>query len=218
MSAFAEHGIALVVMARAPELGRVKTRLAAAIGDAQAVAMYRQMLAITARAAAAWRGPVLLTTVGNATTFAGTGLEHCAQLPQPAGPLALRLAAALQAGLERAQRCIVIGSDCPALTVAALHRIAMLLDATPVAFGPAMDGGFWAIGASDVRVAEAVTAAAVPWSTDRTLAILRDELLGRGIASATGPMLADCDEPADLQAAIAAGHLRAAAALRCDDV
>ncbi|RZK60726.1 MAG: hypothetical protein EOO59_06710, partial [Hymenobacter sp.] len=54
MSASLEH---LLIFAREPVLGRVKTRLAAGIGPVAALATYRELLALTARAVAAAQVP-----------------------------------------------------------------------------------------------------------------------------------------------------------------
>lgn len=204
----AEAVTALVVLARAPQHGMVKTRLAAAISADAAMDVYRQLLATTARVADEWRGPRLLLLDGDAAMLGDTGLADLPRRSQPHGPLGERIAAALCRGLELAPRCIAIGSDCPALSRAALREVLARLDEAPVAFGPADDGGFWAIAAGDVRVAEVVGAAAVPWSTSATLQSLRAALDAAGLSSALGPRLADCDGPADLQRAIAAGLLR----------
>jgi uncharacterized protein len=197
----------LVVLARAPELGRVKTRLAAAVGPGAALRVYRQLLARTATAALAWPGPRLLASTGDATAFAGTGFEHLQRQEQASGDLGARIARGLANGLDRAEAALVIGSDCPALTTTHLAAVAELLASAPVAFGPADDGGFWAIAARDRRAVALLATLPVPWSSPTTLATLQHELAAAGLASVHGPALADLDTAEDLAAAIAAGSL-----------
>lgn len=198
----------LVVMAKAPEYGRVKTRLARTLGADAALQVYRELLAITATAAREWSGPVVLAVDGDAERFAAHDFPGAARVPQVGDGLGPRIAAALEAGLAHAAATVVIGSDCPRLTPAALHAVAALLAHAPVAFGPAADGGFWAIATNDARTAAVVASAPVPWSSADTLASLRQALAAAGLPSALGIELADLDDEHDLRAAVAAGLLR----------
>ena len=200
----------LVVMAKEPRLGRVKTRLAAAIGEQAALAIYEHLLRITGAAARAWRGPVVLAVDGDPDAFAGGGggdFAAAERVRQPAGGLGPRIATALQEGLARGGAVVVIGSDCPGLTAAALHDVAALLDRHPVAFGPATDGGFWSIATRDPRTAAVIGSAAIPWSSPATLGAARDALAAADLTAALGTVLADCDTHDDLRAAVAAGLL-----------
>jgi len=194
-------------MAKAPALGCVKSRLARDVGDARALAVYHQLLAVTAAAAARWTGPVLLASAGDEAHFADSAVEGLPREPQPDGELGVRIAAALRAGLARAEATIVIGSDCPGLSQDALAAVVAALDEAPVAFGPAADGGFWSIATTTEATANAVQRSQVAWSCADTLAELRAELHAEGLPSRVGPLLADCDTGADLQRAIADGLL-----------
>ncbi len=200
---------ALVILARAPELGRVKTRLAAGIGVAGALAVYRQLLAIVARAQAGWRGPVRLLTHGDDSAWTGTGLEHLPRRPQPEGGLGSRIAAAFAWGFAEADRAVVIGTDCPGLRLDHLAELADILQDFPIAFGPAQDGGYWGVACRDRAVVPVIAEDALPWSTERILAASRQRLDAAGVAHGQGATLADCDDAADLAAAIAAGFLTA---------
>lgn len=199
--------VSLVVLAKAPELGRVKSRLAASIGAEAALLVYRQLLAITAKVVDAWPGPVMLATTGDVARFEGGPLARCARMPQPAGDLGPRIAAALRSGLRCAGATIVIGTDCPGLGIAPLRIVAMALARAPVSFGPATDGGFWAIATSTANTADVLEHAKVAWSSASTLAEVREHLAQAGLRSGLGPELGDCDDLTDLREAIAAGLL-----------
>jgi rSAM/selenodomain-associated transferase 1 len=198
---------ALVLIARAPQHGRVKTRLAAGIGADAALAVYRQLLAIAATTAAAWRGPVLLAADGDAAAWNGSGLERLPRRAQPAGGLGGRIAAALRWGLECAPHAIAIGTDCPGLRPAHLQHLAAALAAAPVAFGPAADGGYWGMAVGSAPAIPLVAADDLPWSQPGLLAASRQRLAAAGLASATGDTLADCDDADDLAAAVRDGFL-----------
>jgi len=198
---------ALVIIARAPELGRVKTRLAAGIGEARALIVYRQLLEVVSVAQAVWSGPVLLTTGGDDAAWEGTGLAHLPRRAQATGGLGSRIAAALSWGIDAAGSAIAIGTDCPGLRHTHLQRLAALMATAPVAFGPAEDGGYWGVAASDPRAIPIIADDAMPWSTPDILQVSRQRLERAGIAHATGDTLADCDDADDLAAAVSAGFL-----------
>lgn len=198
---------ALVIIARAPEAGRVKTRLAASIGTAGALAVYRQLLDIVAEVQSGWRGPVLLTASGSDAAWADTGLARLPRRAQVEGGLGQRIAAALQWGLETSGRAIAIGTDCPGLRAVHLRRLAQALDTAPVAFGPAEDGGYWGVAVADARAIPVLSAETLPWSTPLLLQASHGRLATAGIAHATGDTLADCDDADDLAVAASAGFL-----------
>ena len=198
---------ALVIIARAPEAGRVKTRLAADIGVSAALAVYRQLLGIVAQVQSGWAGPVLLTSTGAADAWIGTGLEHLPRRAQADGGLGCRIAAALQWGLAHRDRAIAIGTDCPGLTTAHLSRLAAAVPHAPVAFGPAADGGYWGVAVADPAAIPIFADDALPWSTPGILRASRQRLAEAGFSSAITDTLADCDDADDLAAAASAGFL-----------
>lgn len=192
---------ALVILARAPVPGRAKRRLAADLGEEAAHRIYCDLLAITAREARDWPGPVCVLVDGADSLPAALGFGGIPVSAQPGGSLGERLQAALMAGLAAAGRAIVIGSDCPGLTAAALSAVDRLLDGHDAAFGPTRDGGFWAVGAKSPEAAAAVADPAIPWSSPETLRRCVEALRARGVAAASGPELDDVDTAADLERA-----------------
>ena len=198
---------ALVIIARAPEMGRGKSRLAADIGPAGALDVTRQLLARLAVTQAAWNGPVLLCSSGDDAGWAQTGLAHLPRQKQPDGDLGMKIAAALQWGLAHAPRAIAIGTDCPALRPQHVRELVASLAQAPVAFGPARDGGYWGIAVADPQVIPLVTGADLPWSTPHLLGETVRRLVASGVISARGPLLADCDTLTNLREAVLAGLL-----------
>jgi glycosyltransferase A (GT-A) superfamily protein (DUF2064 family) len=113
-------------------------------------------------------------------------------VPQCGGPLDERLAHAFAAVRGPA---LLIGMDTPQVTPALLTVDWSAADA---AFGPAADGGFWALG---LRVPDPALLRGVPMSTARTGAVQRARLLAAGLRVADLPRLRDVDTAADAVAA-----------------
>ncbi len=201
----------VVVFGRAPEAGRVKTRLAAALGDAAAAEAYRAVLEHTLREAVASGFSVALALAepaGPGAAWApppGVGVEL-----QPAGDLGVRMAAAFAAHFASGAGIVVlVGSDIPRLDAGVLRRAAQACGRTPVVLGPAVDGGYVLVAQRAPGVA---MFAGVPWSSPGTLAATRARLGRLGVSHEELEALRDIDTGDDLGAALAdpalAGGLR----------
>jgi uncharacterized protein len=190
--------VALVVIAKAPAPGRSKTRLCPPCTPAQAAALaeaaLRDTLAAVATAPARRR---LLALDGSADGWLPEGLEV---VPQVEGGLGARLAAALEAAGGPA---LVVGMDTPQLSAADLVAAAApLADGhADAVLGPALDGGYWAIG---LRAPDARAFAGVPMSSTRTCAVQHQRLRELGLDVAMLHELRDVDDIADARAVAAA--------------
>jgi uncharacterized protein len=206
----------ILVMAKAPVPGRVKTRLAAAIGcDAAArVAAAALLDTVAACEQAVGAGRCRLAVdgdLGSAVDAAQlrAALAGWTVVPQSGDSLGDRIAAAC-GGV--AADVVQIGMDTPQVTAALLDRAARLLVDHDAVLGPAEDGGWWLLGLR--QPARATAIAAVPMSTPETGALTRQALADAGLSVATAPTLRDVDHVADLHAvaALAPGSRTAAAA------
>lgn len=138
----------LLIFARYPELGRVKTRLAAGIGNEAALQVYRELLAHTQAvvaplAAHKW---LWLAEAGPAAdrTDPWTGYEP---MPQPVGDLGHRMHSAFAHAFDQgATATVIIGTDCPGLATAHLREAYAALETHDVVLGPATDGGYYLLG------------------------------------------------------------------------
>lgn len=135
----------LIVFARAPELGRVKTRLARTLGDARALALYRAFLDDVCALASSGVADRVLLAVAGAIDHADlpSGIERIAQAE---GDLGARMHAAIARFSTEGPVCIV-GTDSPALERAWLSEAFLALARVDVTLGPTLDGGYWLIGA-----------------------------------------------------------------------
>ena len=198
---------ALLVIAKAPVPGRVKTRLTPPCTPEQAAALARAALEDTLAAARAVERDVrrVLVLDGQPGDWLPEGFEV---VPQRGDGLAERLAAAFE---DAAGPAFLVGMDTPQLTPALLAEGLDAVAGGEAAFGAALDGGYWGIGLHepDARVFEGV-----PMSAGNTGAVQRARLAILGLRTRSLPPLRDIDTIADARAvALEAPESRLAAAL-----
>lgn len=160
----------LIIFARAPEYGSVKTRLAKDIGKQKALDFYTSTLKTLLTNMDDKRWSLTVSTASaSATTHEFFKNQHT--LVQSDGDLGHRMATVLDH--FRGSPRVIIGSDIP--SIRPLHIVSAfeaLLD-HDVVFGPAFDGGFWLVGCSADFTADLSTDGLfmknVSWSTDRAL-------------------------------------------------
>jgi rSAM/selenodomain-associated transferase 1 len=118
-------------------------------------------------------------------------------MPQSKGSLGERLAhsfaTSFTAGMKRV---IIVGSDCPFLTLEILAYGFDLLQNNDRVIGPAHDGGYYLIGLSKP---DQLLWAGIDWGTDKVLQQTIEIARNRGLKLALLPSLADIDRPEDLQ-------------------
>lgn len=166
---------ALLVIAKAPRPGAVKTRLVPPCTPAQAAALARAALADTLAAAAAVCGAsrVVLALDGDPAGIVPDGIEV---VPQADGTLDRRLAGAFEAVGGPA---LLIGMDTPQVGAGELDDALVTLcrPGVDAVLGPAPDGGFWAIG---LRRPGPDAFVGIPMSTPRTGRLQHRRLVERG--------------------------------------
>ncbi|WP_328416346.1 DUF2064 domain-containing protein [Streptomyces violaceus] len=193
----------LLVIAKEPRPGRVKTRLTPPFTPREAASLAEASLADTLDAVAATPADRrVLVLDGEPGPWLPAGFEVVRQC---AGGLDERLADAFA-------RCtgpaLLIGMDTPQVTPELLTVDFGEQDAW---FGPAEDGGFWALGLADPDPA---LLRGVPMSTPVTGAVQRERLALAGLRVRDLPRLRDVDTAADAEAvALLAPHGRFAARL-----
>lgn len=190
----------LLVFAKAPVAGRVKTRLAAAYGCQGAAMRYRQLLRRTlATAVQARAAPVELWMAPSRAHpwLAARAREQGMTLRvQRTGDLGQRMHRALQWTLRTAPFAAIIGGDCAALAPWQLQRAFDWLAAgADAVFGPAEDGGYVLVG---LRRPQPMLFQAVPWGSPEVMAASRKRLRRLGLCWAELPLSFDIDRPADL--------------------
>ncbi|AEV85599.1 hypothetical protein ACWT_4577 [Actinoplanes sp. SE50] len=183
--------IQLLVMAKAPVPGRVKTRLCPPCTPEQAAAIAAAALADTLATAS--------TLPARRHTLVLDG-----EYPVPPGwacvrqrgdGLGERLANAFADTALPGVPALLIGMDTPQLTAALLRAAATRLRNEGAVLGPARDGGWWALGLP--IAAYATVLPAVPMSTAETGELTLAALRARGVEPTLLPTLRDVDTAAD---------------------
>jgi rSAM/selenodomain-associated transferase 1 len=181
----------IVVLAKAPIPGRVKTRLsppytleqAALVGEAA----LRDTLVAASGSGACHR---VLVLDGEPGHWVPAGWRVVAQA---GGDLGARLDAAFRSVRHPA---LLVGMDTPQLRAADIDHALQVLDdpVTDAVVGPALDGGYWAIG-----FRRPVTAAfqGVPMSTTSTYAAQYARLVALGLRVGVLPWMRDVDRHVD---------------------
>jgi rSAM/selenodomain-associated transferase 1 len=180
----------VVVIAKAPVAGTVKTRLSPALSPRSAAAVAAAALADTLDAVRAAPTARRVLALAGVLPSLPPGFEV---ITQHGNGLGERLAAAFtDAGPGPV---LLVGMDTPQITPAVLGRALTQLSRSPAVIGPADDGGWWALGLRDVR--HAAVLADVPMSTSDTAARTVAALQRRGVDVTGLPVLRDVDTIAD---------------------
>ena len=139
----------LLVFARAPRPGQVKTRLIPHVGAERAAAIYCDLLTGTLQTALhAGFAATQLWLAGDRHPY----FDHIANgaaleiYQQQGADLGDRMQHAFARALKRYRVAILIGSDCPVLTAGDLKQARHALQKNDIVLGPARDGGYYLIG------------------------------------------------------------------------
>lgn len=179
----------LIVFAKAPIAGAVKTRLG--LAPESAAELHAAFVEDFLDSMAAIGASVELHT--DTPTDAWPGLD-VPRRRQNEGDLGLRMVHALADALQRGYgQAVVLGSDSPGLPRDHVRGL-MNLDAD-VALGPAEDGGFWGVAARRVHPA---MFAGVEWSAADTRARSLAAIRAAGLSAQEGAVWFDVDTAADL--------------------
>lgn len=189
----------IVIIAKAPIPGTCKTRLIPALGPQGAAALATQMLRHAVHTAlGAQLDAVEICAAPSAAHALWASLDLPLQLQwsdQGEGDLGQRMERAANRSLARGEAVLLIGSDCPGLTVQHLRDAASALERGDAAVIPAADGGYALLGLAGKQP---TLFANMPWSTADVARITQARLSTAGATVHIGPTLHDIDEPADL--------------------
>ena len=189
----------IILFAKAPVTGRVKTRLIPALGADGAAELARRMLDHALNIAGA-------ADVGSLELCASPAPTHpdWRNMPLPAGcetsnqgdgDLGVRMARAAQRGLACGQNVLLIGADCPALSAQHLREAATALLDHDAVLLPAQDGGYLLLG---LKTHAASLFEDMPWSSAQVAELTLARMAALGWRVAILEVLPDIDRPEDL--------------------
>lgn len=140
---------AILILAKNPEEGRVKTRLAKTLGACRALSIYKELYTQTLTLAAAMEEGtpyVFQSPERDSSWFPSSRLQSRLQAD---GDLGDRMLEALREGLQEHEKAVMIGADCPGLEASHLKKAFSALDQVDLVLGPSEDGGFYLLGSKE---------------------------------------------------------------------
>lgn len=185
----------LIIFAKAPVAGQVKTRLIPALGPEGACALYEKLLRHTLEQTVGWPGERLLYCAPDTThpVIQTLAQKHQLTLRQQHGEdLGERMA---NAHADHPNGALLIGTDCPLLDCAYLQAANQALKQNDIAIIPSEDGGYVLIGQ---RVPHLAPFNNMTWSHADVLTDTQKRVTEAGLTLWLGPILWDLDEPEDL--------------------
>ena len=188
----------LLIFARAPRLGAVKTRLASEIGKEQALAAYVQLLQTLCDNLQSLSNTTLLVTPDDGASELRLLIPPEWEIAaQGSGDLGARLERAFTNAFEGSDRVLVIGSDCPYVRREDVEAGFEALGKHDLVLGPADDGGYWLVGLNQPRprLFEGIN-----WSTSTVLAETLKRAAQLGLKTNLLRQLCDVDTAADWHA------------------
>lgn len=168
----------ILVFAKVPRAGQVKTRLAKAIGAEEAARVYGEWLQdAVVRLHRARLAPIELWVTPDTRHPLFRQLVDTIGIElhtQPDGDLGQRMHRVMLHALARCESAVLIGSDCPVMQPDYVQRALAVMEAgVDTVLGPAEDGGYVLLG---LRKVVAELFAGIPWSTGYVLKATRGQL------------------------------------------
>ncbi len=214
----------LLIFLKEPIAGKVKTRLAATVGEDQAVLIYRALVktlleqlqwvsdchyrfcfapADAQEAMQFWLLPDLAHRLEVGTSRLTPLAPEAPSIdfaPQVEGDLGARLHAAVKQGFgEGFEQVTMIGADCPFVSARWLEAAFMAGTLADVTVGPTPDGGYFMM---QMQAYSPAPFTDIPWSTAQTLAVTLERLHAAGLSTQLLPSLSDIDHEEDWLAAL----------------
>ncbi|MEO7265173.1 MAG: TIGR04282 family arsenosugar biosynthesis glycosyltransferase [Ferruginibacter sp.] len=184
---------ALIIFIRKPELGKVKTRLAAQVGAESALDIYKRLLDHTrVIASAAACDKYIFVTEPLQITDWKSFMEEI----QISGSLGEKMQHAFLLLFKKGyQKMVIIGSDCPHLQTTHIEKAFELLAHNDLVAGPANDGGYYLLGLKKIYPALFENK---PWSTGLVMEETIATAMKLGLSYKLLETLTDVDEEKDL--------------------
>lgn len=187
---------ALIVFVRKPELGKVKTRLAATIGNEKALQIYLKLLHHTQQIVAASEIDSFIFYGDEIVSNDIWDNPNIYKQLQANGDLGLKMKTAFETVFAKGyNKVVIIGSDCYELTTAIVLDAFTALQNNNVVIGKAVDGGYYLLGMQQLY---AVLFENKKWSTNTVAANTIQDCINNNLSFWGLPLLNDVDEEKDV--------------------
>ncbi|MGR3309765.1 MAG: TIGR04282 family arsenosugar biosynthesis glycosyltransferase [Candidatus Brocadiales bacterium] len=198
----------LLIFLKYPEAGEVKTRLARGIGGEKAARLYRLFVDATLKRtldrnelyeqllfyAPVERGSEIKSWIGGS----GGDKVTLSLQPQIGSDLGERMLNALKAAFSNgAKKAVIIGTDSPTLDKETIYEAFYLLKNTDIVIGPAVDGGYYLIGASLPAPREIFIG--IDWGSNKVFEQTIKRIRGGNASYSLLPLHYDVDNLEDLR-------------------
>jgi uncharacterized protein len=188
--------LSLMIFTRYPIKGLVKTRLIPLLGDYGACILHQKMVLHTLEKLDPF--PSLQIWYDGAGEFEMRKWLGCKYIyrQQTQGDLGERMLYAFREAFAAGEsKALLVGTDCPGITLMHLEEGLMKLEQSDVVIGPAKDGGYYLIG---MKAPHEDLFRYVPWGTDQVFQITEERSRQEGLEISLLEELADVDRPEDL--------------------
>ncbi len=186
----------LIIFVKNPELGKVKTRLAATIGNERALDIYKQLLKKTHAITYSLNCDKIIYYTPEIVTDDLWNDGNYQKGKQSEGDLGDRMLAAFSSAFKNNyQQVCIIGSDCYELKTEHISNAFNLLNYHDVVVGPSSDGGYYLLGMKKLHHSLFRN---TPWSTDQVLPTTLTTIRERQLSFSLLNTLRDIDREEDL--------------------
>ena len=197
------NSVVVIIFAKAPVPGEVKTRLISTLGAEHAAMLHTALTerAITTAQTTAQKSKNFAVALCCAPDIRHAFFQECAEdfavelTAQGDGDLGARMLRTLNRALAEFDKAIIIGADCPALTAKHIATAVAMLDGVDIVLTPAEDGGYALIGAARSHVKMFT---GIHWGSGTVLEQQRRNLSTCGLSWDEMETLWDVDRPEDL--------------------
>ena len=156
--------VGVIVFIKNPELGKVKTRLAASVGDEKALEIYLKLTAHTRDVLSQLNDVRVYVyysqTINHEDDWSDHGFIKRLQKGKTLGD---RMDFGFSEVLDECEKAIIIGSDCAQLQASHIEKAINVLKTTDLVLGPTFDGGYYLLG---MRNLYNFVFENIPWSTE----------------------------------------------------
>lgn len=188
---------ALIIFAKNPEAGKVKTRLAATLGNEEALAIYRQLLSHTVSVTEDLTVHKFVFYSSHIDQNDVWDSKKYYKEIQQGNDLGERMQHAVGSIFQKGyDKVVIIGTDCPGLSAEIIINAFAYLQSHNLAIGPAEDGGYYLLG---MKKMHRELFDGILWSTSTVLSTTMKKATALQITYSLLPVLQDVDEEKDLK-------------------